>query len=442
MDQAETYRKANVAVGPYADLCEAVTGFPLNQVVVIDLETTGLYPWDGDEILSVAICDGYGKELYSSLIKPTRHSSWPEAERINGISPKMVAHAPTIAQASYDIQEHLLGNHLVVGYNLSFDLQFLKEQGVIESWPMSRFDVMYEYARVHGSKRSEYDNDMYAYSKLETCAKHYGYDFQPHDALNDVEATAFCFRALLCDRQYIELFAEEKSEGLGRLTMNQLKATTETVLRLVDEGMVRPEPAELRIGMITQGKNKGKPRYECYIGEERVGVSSGYDVDSVKALFMLSDHDGLPEVIPCAATLSASGKTARCDVKLTDTGRYRQTLMDAAASVSAQAGILWNALPQVGSKHSKANNQYQAGGKPEHAGEYSPNPVQATSSKSENKKSVPKIIIGAFFIFSAIYGLFQPTSDSVLTTILSVLVLLLLGGFLLARGLGIKRKVR
>ena len=47
-----------------------------NEILVFDLETTGLEA-AVDEILQITILDGYGSELFSSYIKPTRHRIWP-----------------------------------------------------------------------------------------------------------------------------------------------------------------------------------------------------------------------------------------------------------------------------------------------------------------------------------------------------------------------------
>lgn len=158
-----------------------LTGFSLDRVVVFDTETTGLHPYGGDEVLAIAICDGMGTPLFSSYVRPMRKRSWPEAERVNGISPAMVRYAPTLKEITPQIREHLLGNKLVVGYNVLFDISFLLKGGALEAWPMATFDVMSEYASIHGTARTRH-HDGYRYSKLSTCAASYGYDFQAHDA--------------------------------------------------------------------------------------------------------------------------------------------------------------------------------------------------------------------------------------------------------------------
>ncbi|ESQ14925.1 MAG: hypothetical protein N838_30690 [Thiohalocapsa sp. PB-PSB1] len=56
------------------------------QTVYLDLETTGLHP-SRDEIVEIGILDDQGQPLLDTLVRPIRHTSWPEAEYNNGISP-------------------------------------------------------------------------------------------------------------------------------------------------------------------------------------------------------------------------------------------------------------------------------------------------------------------------------------------------------------------
>ena len=50
-----------------------------NKIIVFDVETTGLSP-TVDEIIQITILNGYGNEIFSSYIKPTRHKVWTEAQ--------------------------------------------------------------------------------------------------------------------------------------------------------------------------------------------------------------------------------------------------------------------------------------------------------------------------------------------------------------------------
>lgn len=69
------------------------------RTVFLDTETTGLqgrYAGGKDEIVEVAILDNRGRPLINQLVRPSRQSPWPEAQRIHGISPAVVANAPTL----------------------------------------------------------------------------------------------------------------------------------------------------------------------------------------------------------------------------------------------------------------------------------------------------------------------------------------------------------
>ena len=348
------------------DLCSALTGFPLSRVVVFDTETTGTSPYSRDEILSIAICDGTGKQLFNSLVKPTKNSSWPEAERINGISPSMVKDAPTLAEITPQIREHLLGNKLIVGYNVSFDVPFLIEGKALEEWPRSTFDVMREYASVHGSRRSRY-GDGFMYSKLVDCARSYGYEFDAHDALEDARATAFCFRALICDEAYVRPRMKQRLELLKRFSVTQTKSTTDAVHELIEGGMTSSVRAELRLGEVTRGKTKGTPRYECFIEDRCVGVSSPDSVAQIRKIYALGDSATLPKRVPCKALLSAAGEKASCEVTITARGKVLDEVLEAAKTARAQNGVEYreatvpakqsNAKPMSGADHPNDMNE-------------------------------------------------------------------------------------
>lgn len=288
----------------HEDICEAITGYPLSKVVVFDTETTGTDD-SSDELLQISICDGYGNLLLNTYLKPRWHWRWPEAEAINHITPWMVRHAPRVSDVSEIVRGMLLADKLVVCYNASFDINFLISEGVLRSWPDHCFDVMEEYAKVHGTKRNAYGGG-YRWSKLSACAKHYGYSFAPHDASDDAKATAFCLRALMQDKKYIKTAMQPMLADLKHIHLAQTKATMESVSALLSSGPSSDIAGKLKLGEVSRGKTKGTPRYECYIGDVLVGYSTSHQTDKIRKLYMLDDSDPLPKSIGCKVQLSIS----------------------------------------------------------------------------------------------------------------------------------------
>lgn len=334
----------------------AISDYPLDKVVVYDVETTGLDSWNGDEVLSVGICDGFGNNLFSSYVRPARVREWPEAEAINGISPRMVSDAPTLRELTPTLRRCLLGDRLLVGYNLQFDNGFMSRGGVFEEYPWPCFDVMSEYATIHGSKRAKY-GDRYQYSKLETCSKSYGWTFPAHDSAADAHATARCFRALMCDEKYLKGAIKKKLETVRNVSTSQTKATTEAVKECVRSGMTSSVRAELRLGEITRGKNKGAPRYECFVEDRCVGVTGNSAIDSVRKIFVLSDDDKLPKKVACKALMSFSGDRARCSVEITAKGKFQEMVLELAKFAREGEGMQWREVEEPKPKKRHESHQ-------------------------------------------------------------------------------------
>lgn len=161
-------------------------------VVVFDTETTGLSS-RSDEMVQFSACDGDGKILINTYLRPTKHDSWPGAEAVNGISPAMVADAPTLEEVADQIKEVLSSAKLLIGYNIGFDLGF-----VSSIWQPSKglkmVDVMLDFAREYG-EWSDYFGD-YKWQKLITAAHYYGYEFKAHDSMQDVFATLYVYQKM------------------------------------------------------------------------------------------------------------------------------------------------------------------------------------------------------------------------------------------------------
>ena len=168
--------------------------------VVIDFETTGTnYNYNSpemDEILSVSIINQDGEVLLNTLCNTERKKSWYYAQRIHGISPRDVQGKPTFSQILPQVLEILSSVDFVIAYNIIFEYNFvksyIKRTNPIYSvnyqinWAMHK-DPMHMYAEYIGSRK---------WFKLSEAAKSFGYNFNPHDSLEDVKATLFLYNKL------------------------------------------------------------------------------------------------------------------------------------------------------------------------------------------------------------------------------------------------------
>ena len=96
--------------------------------VVFDLETTGLYPFSGDEITSVsAVVIENGqlrKDLYfDQLVNPQREIP-PIATEITGITNEMVENAPTVLWVLNEFLD-FARNCIMAAHNADFDFNFI-----------------------------------------------------------------------------------------------------------------------------------------------------------------------------------------------------------------------------------------------------------------------------------------------------------------------------
>jgi polyribonucleotide nucleotidyltransferase len=150
------------------------------EFAVVDVETTGTDPKMADllEIAVVKVKGGKISDRWSTFVKPTQPIL---GNQMHGITDKDVAKAPSAADAAKQAVDYI-GDALVVGHNVIFDLGFLDEAGA----PRIDQDRLVDTLTL---AREGYP-DLQNY-KLDTLAGFFGVDLtQNHRALPDAEATA------------------------------------------------------------------------------------------------------------------------------------------------------------------------------------------------------------------------------------------------------------
>ena len=172
---------------------------------VFDLETTGLNPNEGDEIISVgAIRMVNGRLLqddrFEQLIDPQRSVPW-ESVKIHGIHPEMLKAKPKIQEVLPMFYEFAKGT-ILVAHNAAFDMRFLqlKEEQTGVKFVNPVLDTLLLSAVVHPSHEDH---------NLEAIARRLGVQILArHTAIGDAIATGemyLKFLPLLAQQQIFTL---------------------------------------------------------------------------------------------------------------------------------------------------------------------------------------------------------------------------------------------
>jgi DNA polymerase-3 subunit epsilon len=82
---------------------------------------------DGDEVIQIGIIDTAGRELLSSLVRPTQRKSVPaKATEVHGITFASLRTAPTWPELSPAIEAALNGR-VPLAYNAAFDARLIRQ---------------------------------------------------------------------------------------------------------------------------------------------------------------------------------------------------------------------------------------------------------------------------------------------------------------------------
>lgn len=161
-----------------------------NKVICFDTETTGTS--NSDEVLSVSIVNGNSEVLFDELVKPINHSSWKGAERVNHISPDMVADKKTLNQYQDELIKIIDYADVLIGYNLEFDIRLMMQSGMSKELfykNKKHYDVMKLFSEMLHINKAK---------SLIKCAEYFKYDWKgkAHTSIADALATMYCYNKL------------------------------------------------------------------------------------------------------------------------------------------------------------------------------------------------------------------------------------------------------
>ncbi len=188
---------------------EDLTTLPLSKLsfTVLDTETTGLDPSNGDEIIAlgaVRIVNGriLNQEILDSFVRPRKRIS-EAAQAVHGITPDMLRGKPTIEQV-LPVLRRFVEDTVIVGHNVAFDMRFFEVQGAPFGlkFDMPTLDTLLMECILNPNQQDK---------SLEGIAGRFGISVTGrHTALGDALTTAQVFLALipLLEQRGIHTLAE------------------------------------------------------------------------------------------------------------------------------------------------------------------------------------------------------------------------------------------
>ncbi|BAL26992.1 PolC-type DNA polymerase III [Azoarcus sp. KH32C] len=191
-------------------------------VAVIDFETTGLSPAQGDratEIAAVILEGGKVVDRYQSLMNGgVRIPSFIES--LTGISNEMIRRAPPAAEVMREVSD-FVGDYPLVAHNASFDCKFWDaELGRIQRTRQQEFVCSLLLSRrIFPLAPSHKLGALVEYANLPVAGRY-------HRALADAEMAASLFQRLkdeLRDRHQVNKVSVELLRRIQRAPKSQLK---------------------------------------------------------------------------------------------------------------------------------------------------------------------------------------------------------------------------
>ncbi|MBV7315321.1 PolC-type DNA polymerase III [Shewanella sp. NIFS-20-20] len=200
---------------------------PAHSVIVLDFETTGLSPHQGDraiEIGAVKLLNGEVIDTFQQLINPNRRIS-RFIEDYTGITNTMLSTAPSAEEVMRDFR-HFIGDSPLVAHNASFDKRFLDAE-------LARVNIQYpgQFAcsmliarRLFQQAPSHKLGDLVAFNHIEN-------DGVFHRALADAQMTAKLWQVMIneLEQQQIDEPSFQLMQTISKTSKSALSGLLATV---------------------------------------------------------------------------------------------------------------------------------------------------------------------------------------------------------------------
>lgn len=102
---------------------------PFGPIAVLDVETTGLFPFRHDRVVEVAVvviqASGFIEREFTSLVNPARDIG---PSSIHGLNSEDILHAPQFGEIAALLLDVLNGCVAIAAHNVRFDQQFLENE--------------------------------------------------------------------------------------------------------------------------------------------------------------------------------------------------------------------------------------------------------------------------------------------------------------------------
>lgn len=206
----------------------------MSRLIVLDTETTGLSPENGDRILELGCVELLNRKLTGNNLhlyfNPERDSH-PDALRVHGLTTEFLSDKPKFAEKVDAILEYLRGAELII-HNAPFDVGFLdKELSLLGLKPLSSYvakvtDSLAMAKEIFPGKRNSLDALC---SRLEV--DNSGRTF--HGALLDAELLADVYINMTRGQNTLAIgdFGDDGAGGYGSAPAMDFSALALPVLR-------------------------------------------------------------------------------------------------------------------------------------------------------------------------------------------------------------------